>query len=1012
MSDPLYQFDYGQRLIIDGVDLPQTYEVHFSNAEFGDSTTSLGDNTGVDIPDIYLTTGKDVYAWLYLHTGTEDGETVFKFVIPVRKRAMITDAQPTPVQQDVITQAIGALNVAVEETGADALEAEGYAVGTQNGTPVGSGSPYYENNAKYYSEQAGSAAQNIIDDTAGDGVTNKTWSANKLYDTFGTKANVEHPLFTGSISMGRKAGSTKGANSVATGSDVIASMSYAHAEGYKTNAGSVSAHAEGNSTTAAGTSSHAEGSETYVSGNSAHAEGKSTIASGNYSHTEGESTSTNAPRAHAEGYSTTASGDSAHAEGRSTISSGDYSHTEGYLSKANGGSAHAEGIQTTASGSAAHAEGRNTTASGDYSHAESYYTTSEGLYSHAEGEVAYAKGKNSHAEGYYTSAIGISSHAEGRNTSANKIATHAEGYQSTADGDYAHAEGFNSLASGTISHAEGNATTASGINSHSEGSGTSASGNYSHAEGNATVASGNYSHAEGYNTKAQSDYSHAEGYNSKSQGNYSHAEGASTTAEANCTHAEGSSSKATAACSHAEGQASTASGSSSHAEGDHTTASGSYSHAEGYYTKATAYYSHAEGNFTTASSYSEHVSGLYNIPSKMEYVLIPENPEEFDPDKGFYPAGSVVKYNGTIYVAHNNSPTKNIPPYGCEYSWHEVTNPSGDPPVWSPDSLYAVNDVVKVSVGGHIYYYQCHTAITSTAVYPNLNPNGWHTQPAGSTYSHNAKVLETIGSGGGYFYHNARVLEASGNEYLTGDLYVRKDGYSLTDTGKRVATAAENPTNGHFAALDANGDLVDSGCKPSDYIVRTQKGSPNGVAELNNNGKVPSNQLPSYVDDIVEGYYYNGNFYSDSAHTTQITPENGKIYVDLTSNKTYRWGGSEYVEISASLALGETSSTAYRGDRGKTAYDHATDANRMTTAATSGLYKVAVTAEGHVAAVVAVEKADITALGIPAQDTTYGVATQNENGLMSAADKTRLDGLIVASTAETQAIIDEYGVSA
>lgn len=105
-------------------------------------------------------------------------------------------------------------------------------------------------------------------------------------------------------------------------------------------------------------------------------------------------------------------------------------------------------------------------------------------------------------------------------------------------------------------------------------------------------------------------------------------------------------------------------------------------------------------------------------------------------------------------------------------------------------------------------------------------------------------------------------------------------------------------------------------------IQASAKGAANGVAELDANGKVPSSQLPSYVDDVVEGYYYNSKFYKEAAHTTEITGETGKIYVDLSTEKTYRWSGTAYAEISASLALGETSSTAYRGDRGKTAYDH------------------------------------------------------------------------------------------
>lgn len=96
-------------------------------------------------------------------------------------------------------------------------------------------------------------------------------------------------------------------------------------------------------------------------------------------------------------------------------------------------------------------------------------------------------------------------------------------------------------------------------------------------------------------------------------------------------------------------------------------------------------------------------------------------------------------------------------------------------------------------------------------------------------------------------------------------------------------------------------------------IPVTEKGSAGGVAELDSNGMVPSAQLPSYVDDVLE-YASLSDF--------PVTGESGKIYVALDTNKTYRWSGSAYVEISESLALGETSSTAYRGDRGKTAYDH------------------------------------------------------------------------------------------
>lgn len=133
-------------------------------------------------------------------------------------------------------------------------------------------------------------------------------------------------------------------------------------------------------------------------------------------------------------------------------------------------------------------------------------------------------------------------------------------------------------------------------------------------------------------------------------------------------------------------------------------------------------------------------------------------------------------------------------------------------------------------------------------------------------------------------------------------------------------------------------------------------------------GVIASANLPSYVDDVLE-YSAKANF--------PATGEAGKIYVDTATNLTYRWGGSSYVEISPSLALGETSSTAYRGDRGATAYTHA--ASDTGKALSSGLYKITTSARGHVTAGTAVTKADITGLGIPAQDTVYTHPTSSGN---------------------------------
>lgn len=107
------------------------------------------------------------------------------------------------------------------------------------------------------------------------------------------------------------------------------------------------------------------------------------------------------------------------------------------------------------------------------------------------------------------------------------------------------------------------------------------------------------------------------------------------------------------------------------------------------------------------------------------------------------------------------------------------------------------------------------------------------------------------------------------------------------------------------------------------FIPASQKGAPNGLASLDGTGKVPAAQLPSYVDDVLEGYMHtDGKFYKEETHVTVITGESGKIYVDLKTGKTNRWSGTAFAEISESLALGETASTAFPGDKGKEAYDH------------------------------------------------------------------------------------------
>lgn len=147
-------------------------------------------------------------------------------------------------------------------------------------------------------------------------------------------------------------------------------------------------------------------------------------------------------------------------------------------------------------------------------------------------------------------------------------------------------------------------------------------------------------------------------------------------------------------------------------------------------------------------------------------------------------------------------------------------------------------------------------------------------------------------------------------------------------------------------------------------VNQAEKGAPHGVAELDENGLVIRTQLPSYVDDVLE-FPTRADF--------PATGEKDKIYVDLSTNLTYRWSGSQYIEISQSLALGETEFTAYRGDRGAIAFAHAV--TNKGNAYPNNLYKLTTNSEGHVIAATAVTKADLVALGLPAQDTTYSAGT-------------------------------------
>ena len=667
----IWQFDRGQKLRFLNAELPVAYEVHFSNKSTGSALKVLGDSTGVTIPYDITKTGKPAYFWLYI-VGENEEKTIYGNHIPVRPRADVPTATPTPEEQGFIEQAIASLNAgvahveAIEEAIPATVTAEieaAIASGRLKGDPgavftpsVSDGVMTWTNNGDLpnpdptdFNQQLGLENFATKQELAGKVDNGKIGQPNGVaaLDETGHVPSellpsyvddiVEYPSVSQFPTVGesgkiyistsnnhwyRWTGSqyfdmtSVDVSAKADKRDTILETTLSRGRKANTNVGTASV-AFGNDVVASGDYSQAFGQNTVASGEVSHAEGGNTVAYGSYSHAEGIGGIFTKNSTY---YTSGATGQYSHSEGDATAASGTASHTEGHNTIASDDYTHAEGVSTIASNYAAHAEGANTTASGQYSHSEGANTVASGLCSHSEGGGTSATEQCAHSEGSGTQATGVNSHAEGGNTYATASQAHAEGGGTHAIASQAHAEGGGTIASGEQSHAEGASTIAANTNAHAEGAGgtytindityeSGAYGTNSHTEGNKTYASADGAHAEGYETRSTGTASHAEGAATQATGVNSHAEGTSTTASGDNSHSEGAATTASASQSHAEGTGSTASGNYSHAEGENTTSSGMGSHSEGGATTASGNNSHSEGAGTTASGMQSHAEG-------------------------------------------------------------------------------------------------------------------------------------------------------------------------------------------------------------------------------------------------------------------------------------------------------------------------------------------------------------------------------------------------------------------
>ena len=249
-----------------------------------------------------------------------------------------------------------------------------------------------------------------------------------------------------------------------------------------------------------------------------------------------------------------------------------------------------------------------------------------------------------------------------------------------------------------------------------------------------------------------------------------------------------------------------------------------------------------------------------------------------------------------------------------------------------------ITKVESATTSTNVNGYTVAKSVPSDAVFTDTTYDDVTTSTHGLMTAADKTKLDGIASGATKYSHPTFTAKTSGfykiavnNEgHVTGTTKVAKSDiteliggtpslvghthddryYTETEVNTKLATKSNT---GHTHTKSEITDLATwatADTKPS-YNFSEIGGSVDVTKQLS--GKIPEANLPSYVDDVLE-YNSKSNF--------PTSGETGKIYVDISTNLTYRWGGSAYVEISPSLALGETSGTAYRGDYGAIAYAH------------------------------------------------------------------------------------------
>ena len=440
-------------------------------------------------------------------------------------------------------------------------------------------------------------------------------------------------------------------------------------------------------------------------------------------------------------------------------------------------------------------------------------------------------------------------------------------------------------------------------------------------QGNSAVATGDYSHAEGNFTEAIGIYSHAEGGTSSTQGML-----ARTTAYGESSHAEGKGTSASGVGSHSEG--------GSHAEGVSTIAGQNYQHVSGKYNdnktdtlfeigngskngfivnRSNAFEVYENGDVNYTGTLKQNGVDILSIKTDLADLA-----SAFD-NTASYAVGDYTVYSGGIYRcinAHTGDWDSND--FTLVAITDELKNKvdkiagkglsTNDFTDALKDKVIALEPIYLIGSGLNLDRGTGKLTATGMAIPIDSNLSNVSTNPvqnkviALSLQTLQGSVLGKANKVSGATANNFAALNSSGNLIDSG---ISKNIVpSNASSANKLLTEADKLSDGN--GIDINEynvislDVSYLTASRIGYIPTTEKGATNGVATLVS-GKVPAAQLPSYVDDVIEGYYYtvDKKFYEDASHTIEITGEVGKIYVSLDTNKTYRWTGSAYVEISA-----------------------------------------------------------------------------------------------------------------